>query len=227
MILFLLIGISAVYFLFEFAGFLGAGIGYFIFGVLWYGRYILTRPVVERPPGSPILLITIWPIAALVSMYEHIQLVTGPERYEVFYYPKVTTENKEGDISNKSFVSPTATQRFFRRFLRPKTCFRGHPTTAALYSTVRVSSIHVFNQLQSLKYHTTRSADTMSSEQCHMENNFISFDDALNFAKKKSSESDHFVYIADTARYITNPSTGEPDYQTYIALPSGEIIRAL
>ena len=101
MILFFSVGISAVYFLFEFAGFLGAGIGYSIFGVLWYGRYILTRPVSERPLGSPILLITIWPIVALVSMYEHIQLVTGPERYEVSYYPKVTPEGKEAESKQR------------------------------------------------------------------------------------------------------------------------------
>ena len=236
MILFLLLGIPAVYFLlalFGFAGFLGLAIGYYILGFLWYRIFILTRPVSERPLGSPILLITMWPITALVLMYEHIQLVTGPERYEVFHYPNVIpiSEESESDISNKSFVSSDAKNRIklflLRAFLRPKTCFRDHPATAALYSTSRVSSVHAINLLQSLKYDTTRSADTMSFEQCRIESNFDSFDDALIFAKKKASESDHFVYITDTARYITDPSTGEPDYKMYIALPSGEVIRAL
>ena len=236
MVLFLLLGIPAVYFLlalFGFAGFLGLAIGYYILGFLWYRIFILTRPVNERPLGSPILLITMWPITALVLMYEHIQLVTGPERYEVFHYPKVTpkSEESESDISNKSFVSSDAKNRIklflLRAFLRPKTCFRDHPTTAALYSTSRVSSVHAINLLQSLKYDTTRSADTMSFEQCRIESSFDSLDDALKFAQKKASESDHFVYITDTARYITDPSTGEPDYKMYIALPSGEVIRAL
>ncbi len=30
-------------------------------------------------------------------MYERIQLVAGPERYEVSYYPKITPEGKEAE----------------------------------------------------------------------------------------------------------------------------------
>ena len=234
MILFFLLGILALYLLLALiwiAGFLGLAVGYSVLGFLWYRIFILTRPVTERPSGSPILLITMWPIVALVLMYEHIQLITGHERYEVFHYPKVTAENEENDISNTSFVSPDATKRIklflFRAFLRPKTCLRDHPATAALYSTSRVAKVHALNMLQSLQYDTPRSADTMSFEQCRIDNNFISLDDALNFAKKKALESDHFVYITDTARYVTDSSTGEPDYKTYIALPSGEIIKTL
>ena len=173
MVLFLLLGILAVYFLlalFELLAFLGLVIGYYILGFLWYRIFILTRPVTERPLGSSILLITMWPITALVLMYEHIQLVTGSERYEVFHYPKVTPGGKENesDISNKSFVSPGAKNwiksSLLRAFLRPKTCLRDDPRTAALYSTSRVTRVHAVNMLQSLQYDTPRSADTMSFE---------------------------------------------------------------
>lgn len=236
MILFFLLGILALYLLLALiwiAGFLGMAIGYSILGFLWYKIFILTKPVTERPLTSSLVLITMWPIAALVLMYEHIQLVNGSERYEVFHYPKVTLGGKETEapFTNKSFVSPGAKNwiksSLLRAFLRPKTCLRDDPRTAALYSRSRATRVNKVNMLQSLQYNTPRSADTMSFEQCRIDNNFISLDDALKFAKKKASESDHFVYITDTARYVTDPSTGEPDYKTYIALPSGEVIRAL
>ncbi len=69
-----------------------AGAGYLCIGFIWWNRYYIGRPPSQTPPVGrqlisiyTLMLILLWPLGALLRVYEHRRMLTHPNRFIVLY----------------------------------------------------------------------------------------------------------------------------------------------
>ena len=92
MLLYLGAGLLIVAALYIQANIFWVGIGYLCIGFVWWSRYYIGRPPGQMPPvGRQLIsiytltLILLWPLGALLRVYEHRHMLAYPDRFIVLY----------------------------------------------------------------------------------------------------------------------------------------------
>ncbi len=127
MALFLVLGLLFIVIVYSLTNLVWTFVAYLCFGIFWFRVFHLSKPLLYRSavsPSSPFVLVLLWPVASVYSIYEHYRLSTQTERFTVLW----------GNTGASSIISTTHQTGFAAwedavNFASKEAGESGHPVT--------------------------------------------------------------------------------------------------